>query len=203
MQNLKKIPTAKEEENKSTQKQKLRKEKTIKGLVKTLKKLEDMQYLSKDQSQSLLSNFGHMTKDIFINEQKNTNKSKFSRYTDTIKQFAVSLHFYSSRAYKFVQRWDIKNKKFAGNTDYGTILAEEQDSTANNALVVMAVGLKNPWYHPIAYFLVDHVNAVMQAQIIKESINLLTDAGLDVHGVTFDGWAKNLGTARQLGCNLD
>ncbi len=67
----------------------------------------------------------------------------------------------------------------------------------------MAVGLKNPWCHPIAYFLVDRVNAVMQAQIIKESINLLTDAGLDVHGVTFDGCAKNLATARQLGCNLD
>ncbi len=79
----------------------LRKEKTIKGLVK---KLEDMQHLSKDQSQSLLSNFGHMTRDIFINEQKNTNKSKSSRYADTIKQFAVSLHFYSPRAYKFVRR---------------------------------------------------------------------------------------------------
>ena len=26
----------------------------------------------------------------------------------------------------------------------------------------------------------------MQAQIIKESINLLTDAGLNVHAVTFD-----------------
>jgi hypothetical protein len=34
----------------------------------------------------------------------------------------------------------------------------------------MAVGLRKPWFHPIAYFLVDRVDAQMQAQIIKEAI---------------------------------
>ena len=67
---------------------------------------------------------------------------------------------------------------------------------------VMAVGLRKPLFHPIAYFLVDRVDAQMQAQIIKEAINLLTDAGLDVHWVTFDGCAKNIATARSLGCNI-
>jgi hypothetical protein len=99
--------------------------------------------------------------------------------------------------------WDRKNKKFAGNTDYGCILAEEQDSIATNALVFMAVGLKKPWFHPIAYFLVDHVNGKMQAQFIKEAIYLLTEAALDVQAVVFDGCAKNLTTARCLGCNID
>ena len=35
--------------------------------------------------------------------------------------------------------WDAKRQKFAGNTDYGPILAEDQDVIAHNALVVMAV----------------------------------------------------------------
>ena len=84
-------------------------------------------------------------------------------------------------------------------------MEEEQDSIATNALVVMAVGLKMPWFHdhPIAYFLVDHFNAEMQAHIIKEAINLLTEAGLDIHGITFTGCAKNLSTARLPGCNLN
>ena len=43
----------------------------------------------------------------------------------------------------------------------------------------------------------------MQSQLIKESINLLSNAGLEVHGVTFDGCSKNLSTARQLGCKVD
>ena len=67
----------------------LRKEKTIKGLVK---KLENKKQLSKEQSQSLLSNFGHMTRDIFLNEQKNANKSTTSTYAVTINQFAITLH---------------------------------------------------------------------------------------------------------------
>ena len=47
------------------------------------------------------------------------------------------------------------------------------------------------------------LNSQMQAQIIKESISHLTDAGLEVHGVTFDGCAKNLATARYLGCKIN
>ena len=43
----------------------------------------------------------------------------------------------------------------------------------------------------------------MQAQLIKEVITLLTEAGLDVQAVVFDGCAKNLTTARCLGCNID
>ena len=43
----------------------------------------------------------------------------------------------------------------------------------------------------------------MQAQVIKESINLLTDEGLDVHAVTFDGCSKNLAPARRLACKID
>ena len=206
-----------------------------------------------------MSNFGHMTKDLFTNEQKNEATSIGSRYSETIKQFAISLHFYSPKAYKFVRKslhlphpstirswassiecepgflnnviehlqntleddnkdciilidkmsikkwvlWDAKRQKFAGNTDYGPILAEDQDTIAHNALVVMAVGLQKQWSYPIAYFLVNHMDSKMQAQVIKESINLLTDAGLDVHAVTFDGCSKNLAKARRLGCKID
>ena len=237
-------------------KKNIRKEKTIKGL---LKKLESMKHLDADQTQRLLSNFGHLTRDLFTNELKNSKKGKNSRYSDSIKQFAVSLHFYSPRAYEYVRKslhlpcsatirawaaaiqcepgfltdviehlqntlkddekdcillvdemaikkeviWDVKNKKFAGHTDYGPILAEEPDSIATNALVVMAVGLKRPWFHPVAYFLVDRITSKMQAQIINEAISLLTEASLEVHGVTFDGCAKNIATARCLGCKID
>ena len=253
---LKKTLKGKNRRIKSLSAKDLRKEKKIKGLVQ---KLEKMKALSEEQSQNLMSNFGHMSKDIFKNEQENRLSSTGSRYNEEIKQFAISLHFYSPKAYKFVRKslhlphpstirswassidcepgflknvidhlqdtleddnkdciilvdemaikkevlWDAKNKKFADNTDYGPILAEEQDTIAHDALVVMAVGLQKPWSYPIAYFLVNHMDSKMQAQIIKESINLLTDAGLEVHAVTFDGCSKNLATARRLGCKID
>lgn len=55
----------------------------------------------------------------------------------------------------------------------------------------------------IAYFLVKHMDSKTQAQIIKDSINLLTDADLEVHAVTFDGYLKNLATARRFGSKID
>ena len=96
--------------------------------------------------------------------------------------------------------WDAKTKKFVGNVDYGKIVAEKQDTTAENALVVMAVGLKQPWCYPVAYFLVKGLSSKTQTQIIRESLNLLTDAGLDVHTVVFHGCSKNIATVRRLGC---
>ena len=54
--------------------------------------------------------------------------------------------------------WDAERQKFAGNTNYGPILAEDQDIIAHNALLVMAVGLQKPWSYPIAYFLVNHMD---------------------------------------------
>ena len=99
--------------------------------------------------------------------------------------------------------WDIKTKTFVGNVDYGKIVPEEQDTTAENALVIMAVGIKQPWSYPIAYFLVNRLTSKTQSQVIKEAINLLTDATLDVQAVIFDGCSKNLATARNLGCKLD
>ena len=241
---------------KALQSKNIRKEKTIKGLVT---KLERMKHLTHEQSEALRNNFGEMTREIFKNEAKNSSKTEGRRYTEQIKQFAVSLHFYSPKAYKFVRKafhlpspstirswatsvecepgflkqvinhlqnnlpednkdcvllvdemsiksdvlWDAKTKTFVGNVNYGNIVAEDGDTAAENALVVMAVGLKQPWSYPIAYFLVNGLTARTQSQIIKESINLITDAGLEVHAVIFDGCSKNLATARALGCKVE
>jgi hypothetical protein len=185
----------------------LGKKRRLKNLSRSF---EEMDHLTHEQSEALSTNFGGLTKEIFKNEAKNAEKSAGTRYTEKIKQFSISLHFYSPKGYQFVRKafhlpspstiryWatsvecepgflnqvithlqdnleednkdcvllvdemsikkdvllDAKTKKFVGNVDYGKIVAEKQDTTAENALVVMAVGLKQPWCHPIAYFLV-------------------------------------------------
>ena len=45
--------------------------------------------------------------------------------------------------------WDAKTKTFVGNVNYGNIVAEDGATGAENALVVMAVGLKQRWRYPI------------------------------------------------------
>ena len=45
-----------------------------------------------------------MATSLFRNESKNIEKSAGSRYSEEIKEFALTLHFYSPRAYKFVRK---------------------------------------------------------------------------------------------------
>ena len=79
----------------------IRKEKTIKGLVRQLQKSK---LISEEAGNSFGNNFGHMSMELFKNQQKNAEKQAGSRYSEEIKQFAISLHFYSPRAYKFVRK---------------------------------------------------------------------------------------------------
>ena len=72
----------------------------------------------------------------------------------------------------------------------------------NHVLVFMVTGSKGNWHYPIAYSLTNSTNTDIQAQIIRELINFLTESHLDVHAVIFDGTSKNLTTAEKLGCKI-
>ena len=87
---------------KNLQQKNLRKTRTIRGLVE---KLRISKMVSEESEGTLINNFGHMTTEVFRNEIKNNTKSSGSRYSDQIKEFAVSLHYYSPRAYRFVRKY--------------------------------------------------------------------------------------------------
>ena len=83
--------------------------------------------------------------------------------------------------------YDPKTNKYAGFIDCGNFLASSEDSLATEALVFMAVGLTGSWKYPMAYYLVDHLSAAVQAEIIKQLICVLAESGMVVHGVVCDG----------------
>ena len=74
---------------KNLQQKNLRKTRTIRGLVE---KLRISKMVSEESEGTLINNFGHMTTEVFRNEIKNNTNSSGSRYSDQIKEFAVSLH---------------------------------------------------------------------------------------------------------------
>ena len=98
---LKQVIKMKDKKIKRLQKKVLRQAKSIKGLMKTL---NEKDLISKEFSEVLGSNFGHIEVDLFKNEFKNRSLQSGFRYSNDIKEFAVSLHFYSPRAYKFVRK---------------------------------------------------------------------------------------------------
>ena len=232
----------------------IRLKKNVKGLIVQLKVARR---LNNELSNSLMENFGHMVTEIVKNEAKNMSSTCGSRYGNEIKEFALTLHFYSPKAYKFVRQslhlphpatlrswcvnihcepgflekslnyieekvaedqqdcvilidamsirkqiqWDRRNNTFVGRVNYGRIQAENLDSEATNALILMASGLQKPWFVPIAYFLTHGVNEDILKQLTIEAINKLTEKGAEVQALVFDGASENLAMATKLGCN--
>ncbi len=62
--------------------------------------------MTRDQQQLLDCYFGDVGKKLFADQVQNAKKkSKYAyRYSNETKQFAVTLHYYSPRAYNFVRR---------------------------------------------------------------------------------------------------
>ena len=61
---------------------------------------------------------------------------------------------------------DEAKKKLAGLCDYGFMKAEEPDSAAQNALFLMAVGIKKSWSYPNGYFLTNKMSSDVLTQIV-------------------------------------
>ena len=71
------------------------------GLITDLK---EKNLLTNDAAIVLNENFSGLTHEIIQNQFKNQNiKPKGHRYNDEIKKFALTLNFYSPKAYQFVQ----------------------------------------------------------------------------------------------------
>ena len=60
--------------------------------------------MSKEVETSFVNNLEHMSMELFKNQQRNADKQAESRYSEEIKEFAISLYFYSPRAYKFARK---------------------------------------------------------------------------------------------------
>ena len=79
-----------------------RREKTIKGLMIII---ENSKLVSKESCMALINNFGPLTSQLIKNEYRNNKECSGSWYATKIKEFAISLHFYSPKAYMFLRKY--------------------------------------------------------------------------------------------------
>lgn len=66
-----------------------------------------------------------------------------------------------------------------------------EENLATEAVVFMLVSLKNMFKCPVGYFLLDKINAAMQAELIKIMLIRTAEVGVQVLSVTFDGCSVN------------
>ena len=87
------------------QKQKVRrKERRISDINNLLQDLKSKELLKGSQCDNLRSSFAGLSADVIINHFNNQlREAKGYRHNDEVKKFALTLHFYSPRAYEYVR----------------------------------------------------------------------------------------------------
>jgi len=88
-----------------TLKQKIRRQKnTICSIKDLLKELKDKKLIETDTEMLLLNKFDGLPQEIVSNMLKKKNKNATNRrYSKIIKEFALTLYFYSPKAYEFAR----------------------------------------------------------------------------------------------------
>ena len=66
-----------------------------------IKQLKEKSYIAEKQADLLEFNFNGMAKELFTNQMNNPVDRHHCKYTDETKQFAMTLHYYSPKAYNF------------------------------------------------------------------------------------------------------
>ena len=78
----------------------------INNIKDLLKSMQEKDLIGRNEHKYLHRNFGGITEEVFENKLKNISAiSEHGRqYTTEIKHFAMTLHYYSPKAYEFVHK---------------------------------------------------------------------------------------------------
>ena len=131
------------------------------------------------------------------------------QYSPELRSFALTLQFYSTKAYSFVRksfqlalphpsqvrRWYSKVPAEPGFT--------EPAFQALNALVFMVVSLNDSWKVPIAYFLIDGLSGCERSNLVKVCVEKCHDVGVEIVSLTCDGPSCHVTMLSTLDAKID
>ncbi|KYN29051.1 THAP domain-containing protein 9, partial [Trachymyrmex cornetzi] len=227
---------------------------TLKSLVKHLEQKNLLTELAAE----------HLKIEIpdIMNEILKWKKGSKKKYEE-LRSFALTLNFYSSKAYNYVRKkfrnllpesstirkwYSVLNGRpgftnevlhtlkckvrkmedpifcnlvideigireqieYDGNRYYGYVDLGVNSNTTNvdnplparNALVFMLVALNNHWKVPLGYFLINSLDGKERASLLEKSLELIHEAGVILHSLTFDGNRVNITMCTNLGANF-
>lgn len=95
--------------------------------------------------------------------------------------------------------WSVGQKKFIGFINYGKFVSDEQLPLASNCIVFMVNGINEPFNLPVAHYFINNLDTMEKMFLVLTVIKALTDIGVSVAMVSFDGLATNITTMESLG----
>ena len=92
--------------------------------------------------------------------------------------------------------YDPHTKETVAFVNLGVGEEDDSEELASEALVIMLVGLRGRWKAPIAYFFTKGLSIEAQSELVSHCMHKLTELQFEVHAITMDGHATNIGMCR-------
>lgn len=115
----------------------------------------------------------------------------------------VSLSFDEINIRRHIQ-WIHASKRWSGFISHGSLSPDGTLPVANNILVFMVTVLDICVSIPVAYFAINQkLNADQKKVILLDVLKEISQIGVQVINITFDGARENISLCEKLGCSLD
>lgn len=132
----------------------------------------------------------------FSEECFNSLQLHAQEYREKNKKFVCALMMDEMGIKEGFQR--SRNGVVRGYVDMG-IKEPNNLRTATDALVLMVVPLNDVWKLPIGFFFINGLTAESKANLIKNALQKLCDAGVEIASLTLDGPKDHLSAVKKLG----
>lgn len=136
-------------------------------------------------------------------ESLDTLTNLVNEYKEKNVDIYCTISFDEVSIYRNVQ-WCDNQKKFKGNISYGSIPRNaEYLPVANNAIVFMVNGININFNLPVTYHFINCLQSHEKAALILVVLRALTEIGLKIIALVFDGLSGNFTTCTLLGASFN
>lgn len=99
--------------------------------------------------------------------------------------------------------WNLQQLEYVGFTNYGDNPDFDQKRIAKQAIVFLLNGIDVNFEFPVAYFFIDKLKKEQKKALVEPIITAISDCGVRITNLTFDGDPSNIPMAEMFGANLD
>lgn len=99
--------------------------------------------------------------------------------------------------------WNLQQLEYVGFNNYRDNPDFDQKRIAKQAIVFFLNGIDVNFEFPVAYLLIDKLKKEQKKTLLEPIIKAISDCGVRITNLTFDGDASNIPMAEMFGANLD
>lgn len=132
----------------------------------------------------------------------NVLKAKATSRRDNGKCPLICSIVFDEMKLKKLMEWCPKTESYFGLMNKSENDDSEELSMITDAIVFMVCGVNEFFKMPISFHFIQSLNASERAKLVKELIKEITEAGIEISNLTFDGLAANVAMCEIFGCSF-